>query len=175
MNRLVRNRKMIPQLAALLAVVVLASCSAGNAENDTQAKQAQLVEYKQQLHELELKIAELEKELKDSLEVEKGRVYVRGTKSSLDFRTLARAAPARTELMPLFDPDTDRNPYEWQTVASHVTWSCGNAVHAAAVAAREASVYTGITMAEYFRDEIELMYYAQCFFLHRDISFQAGQ
>jgi carbon-monoxide dehydrogenase large subunit len=34
-------------------------------------------------------------------------------------------------------PDTDRNPYEWQTVASHVTWSCGNAVHAAAVDARE--------------------------------------
>ncbi len=34
-------------------------------------------------------------------------------------------------------PDTDRNPYEWQTVASHVTWSCGNAVHAAAVEARE--------------------------------------
>lgn len=76
MNRLVRNRKMIPQLAALLAVVVLASCSAGNAENDTQAKQAQLVEYKQQLHELELKIAELEKELKDSLEVEKIQVVL---------------------------------------------------------------------------------------------------
>jgi CO/xanthine dehydrogenase Mo-binding subunit len=34
-------------------------------------------------------------------------------------------------------PDTDRNPYEWQTVASHVTWSCGNAVRAAAVEARE--------------------------------------
>ena len=25
-------------------------------------------------------------------------------------------------------PDTDRNSYEWQTVGSHVTWSCGNAV-----------------------------------------------
>ena len=34
-------------------------------------------------------------------------------------------------------PDTDRNPYEWQTVASHVTWSCGNAVLAAAVEARD--------------------------------------
>jgi CO/xanthine dehydrogenase Mo-binding subunit len=34
-------------------------------------------------------------------------------------------------------PDTDRNPYEWQTVASHITWSCGNAVHAAAVEARD--------------------------------------
>ncbi len=34
-------------------------------------------------------------------------------------------------------PDTDRNPYEWQTVASHVTWSCGNAVKRAAEDARE--------------------------------------
>lgn len=34
-------------------------------------------------------------------------------------------------------PDTDRNPYEWQTVASHVTWGCGNAVKLAAVDARE--------------------------------------
>ncbi len=33
-------------------------------------------------------------------------------------------------------PDTDRNPYEWQTVASHVTWSCGNAVKKAAIDAR---------------------------------------
>jgi CO/xanthine dehydrogenase Mo-binding subunit len=34
-------------------------------------------------------------------------------------------------------PDTDRNAYEWQTVASHVTWSCGNAVIAAAEQARD--------------------------------------
>ncbi len=34
-------------------------------------------------------------------------------------------------------PDTDRNPYEWQTVASHVTWSCGNAVKRAAIDARD--------------------------------------
>jgi CO/xanthine dehydrogenase Mo-binding subunit len=34
-------------------------------------------------------------------------------------------------------PDTDRNPYEWQTVGSHVTWGCGNAVKLAAVDARE--------------------------------------
>jgi CO/xanthine dehydrogenase Mo-binding subunit len=34
-------------------------------------------------------------------------------------------------------PDTDRNAYEWQTVASHVTWSCGNAVLAAARQARD--------------------------------------
>jgi len=34
-------------------------------------------------------------------------------------------------------PDTDRNPYEWQNVGSHVTWGCGNAVKAAAEEARE--------------------------------------
>ena len=34
-------------------------------------------------------------------------------------------------------PDTDRNPYEWQSVASHITWSCGNAVKAAALDARQ--------------------------------------
>jgi CO/xanthine dehydrogenase Mo-binding subunit len=34
-------------------------------------------------------------------------------------------------------PDTDRNPYEWQTVASHITWSCGRAVERAAMDARE--------------------------------------
>ena len=34
-------------------------------------------------------------------------------------------------------PDTDRNPYEWQNVGSHVTWGCGNAVKAAAEEARD--------------------------------------
>jgi carbon-monoxide dehydrogenase large subunit len=34
-------------------------------------------------------------------------------------------------------PDTDRNPYEWQTVGSHVTWGCGKAVERAAIDARE--------------------------------------
>ena len=33
-------------------------------------------------------------------------------------------------------PDTDRNAYEWQTVGSHVTWGCGNAVKAAALELR---------------------------------------
>jgi carbon-monoxide dehydrogenase large subunit len=33
-------------------------------------------------------------------------------------------------------PDTDRNAYEWQTVGSHVTWGCGNAVQAAALDVR---------------------------------------
>ncbi|MBF0299169.1 MAG: xanthine dehydrogenase family protein molybdopterin-binding subunit [Oligoflexia bacterium] len=34
-------------------------------------------------------------------------------------------------------PDTDRNPYEWQTVASHITWGTGNAVLKAAEDIRE--------------------------------------
>lgn len=34
-------------------------------------------------------------------------------------------------------PDTDRSPYEWQNVGSHVTWGCGNAVRDAAIEARE--------------------------------------
>ncbi|MFC2104325.1 xanthine dehydrogenase family protein molybdopterin-binding subunit [Bacteroidota bacterium] len=35
------------------------------------------------------------------------------------------------------NPDTDRNPYEWQTVASHITWGSGNAVKKAALDARD--------------------------------------
>jgi CO/xanthine dehydrogenase Mo-binding subunit len=42
-----------------------------------------------------------------------------------------------TEKIRVETPDTDRNPYEWQNVASHVTWSCGNAVKRAAIDARE--------------------------------------
>ena len=34
-------------------------------------------------------------------------------------------------------PDTDRSAYEWQTVGSHVTWGCGNAVKQAAEEARD--------------------------------------
>ncbi|MBU1035714.1 molybdopterin-dependent oxidoreductase [bacterium] len=34
-------------------------------------------------------------------------------------------------------PDTDRNPYHWQTVASHVTWANGNAVKRAALQIRD--------------------------------------
>jgi CO/xanthine dehydrogenase Mo-binding subunit len=46
------------------------------------------------------------------------------------------------------NPDTDRNPYEWQTVASHVTWSCGNAVKKAALDARD-QIYELITRVHY--------------------------
>ncbi|MCK5882410.1 MAG: xanthine dehydrogenase family protein molybdopterin-binding subunit [Bacteriovoracaceae bacterium] len=41
------------------------------------------------------------------------------------------------EMIRCESPDTDRNPYEWQTVASHITWSCGNAVIRAAEDARD--------------------------------------
>lgn len=34
------------------------------------------------------------------------------------------------------NPDTDHSPYEWQTVASHITWATGNAVKKAALDAR---------------------------------------
>ena len=34
-------------------------------------------------------------------------------------------------------PDTDRSPYEWQTVASHITWGTGTAVKRAAEDCRE--------------------------------------
>ena len=53
-------------------------------------------------------------------------------------------------------PDTDRNPYEWQTVASHITWSCGNAVKKAALDARE-QIYDLIERTHYLdRDTIYL-------------------
>lgn len=44
-------------------------------------------------------------------------------------------------------PDTDRNAYEWQTVASHVTWGCGNAVKTAALQARE-SIFDAVHRAK---------------------------
>lgn len=49
-------------------------------------------------------------------------------------------------------PDTDRNPYEWQTVASHVTWGCGNAVRRAAVEARE-QIYDVVSRAYTYNRE----------------------
>ncbi len=49
-------------------------------------------------------------------------------------------------------PDTDRNPYEWQTVASHVTWSSGLAVQKAAVEARE-KIFEVIHQAYGYEDD----------------------
>ncbi len=50
------------------------------------------------------------------------------------------------------NPDTDRNPYEWQTVASHVTWGCGNAVRRAALDARE-QIFATIARAYKYNPE----------------------
>lgn len=76
MNPIIRNQKLIHLLAGIVMVVLLASCSSGNAGNESQEKQAQLVEYKQQLHELEVKIAELEKELEETTDEEKVEVVL---------------------------------------------------------------------------------------------------
>ncbi|MGQ8338915.1 efflux RND transporter periplasmic adaptor subunit [Sunxiuqinia sp. A32] len=71
MNKTFTNRKIFNQFMAIVLIVVLASCSAGNAENDSEkSKQAQLAEYKQQVHDLELKISQLEKELKSTATVD---------------------------------------------------------------------------------------------------------
>jgi len=53
-------------------------------------------------------------------------------------------------------PDTDRNPYEWQTVASHVTWSCGNAVKHAALNARKQIIDTVHRAFQYETDSLYL-------------------
>jgi len=49
-------------------------------------------------------------------------------------------------------PDTDRNPYEWQTVGSHVTWGCGNAVKLAAEEVRN-KIFTTINRAKGYNTE----------------------
>lgn len=49
-------------------------------------------------------------------------------------------------------PDTDRNPYHWQTVASHVTWASGNAVKMAALEARE-KIFDVVSRAYYFNKD----------------------
>ncbi|HOC52626.1 MAG TPA: molybdopterin-dependent oxidoreductase [Caldisericia bacterium] len=49
-------------------------------------------------------------------------------------------------------PDTDRNPYHWQTVASHVTWASGNAVKRAAIEARE-KIFDVISRAYHFNKD----------------------
>jgi carbon-monoxide dehydrogenase large subunit len=48
--------------------------------------------------------------------------------------------------------DTKYSPYEWQTVASRITWSMGNAVRTAALAARQQILDT---VAEYWDEDVE--------------------
>ncbi len=47
---------------------------------------------------------------KESLEVRGGRVWARGSKRSIDFRTLAQRAVPRTEFIPYCDPALDISP-----------------------------------------------------------------
>jgi len=49
-------------------------------------------------------------------------------------------------------PDTDRNPYEWQTVASHTTWGSGNAVRKAAKMAKE-QMFDVVSKAYHYQKE----------------------
>lgn len=49
-------------------------------------------------------------------------------------------------------PDTDRNAYEWQTVGSHVTWGCGNAVKLAAEEIRQ-KIFVTVSRATGYKIE----------------------
>ncbi len=66
-------------------------------------------------------------------------------------------------------PDTDRNPYEWQTVASHITWSSGNAVKKAAIDAAE-QIYSLINRVYHYPLE-ELYLEDEAVKCHTDPSF----
>jgi len=60
----------------LLTVVVLTSCAGTPATESTKEKEARLVQYKQDLHELNQKIAALEKELQEGKDIEYVNVKV---------------------------------------------------------------------------------------------------
>ncbi len=60
----------------LVAIALLMSCAGTPVAEDTKAKEAQLVRYKQELHELNQKIAALEKELQEGKEFEYVNVKV---------------------------------------------------------------------------------------------------
>ncbi len=53
-------------------------------------------------------------------------------------------------------PDTDRNPYEWQTVASHITWGTGNAVRRAALDAKQQILEQVARVHHYLADDMYL-------------------
>ncbi|HKJ43443.1 MAG TPA: efflux RND transporter periplasmic adaptor subunit [Sunxiuqinia sp.] len=76
MKMTIKKSNIINQLAAILAVVILASCSSGNAGNDDKSKQAQLTKYKEQVHDLQQKIDALEKDLNSDATVEYKQVVL---------------------------------------------------------------------------------------------------
>ena len=68
-------------------------------------------------------------------------VLVSGMEIGQGLHTVVAKCASEILTMPLDQirvelPDTDRNPYEWQTVASHGTWALGNATVTAARDAR---------------------------------------
>jgi carbon-monoxide dehydrogenase large subunit len=68
-------------------------------------------------------------------------ILVSGTEIGQGYLTMIAQVAAEILTVPphkirVESPDTDRNPYHWQTVGSHVTWNSGNAVMKAAVEAR---------------------------------------
>lgn len=71
MKKILNKARLRNQLIAVISIMILASCSSGTAENDDlKSKQTQLSEYKQQVHELELKISKLQKEIKAHAKLE---------------------------------------------------------------------------------------------------------
>ncbi len=66
-------------------------------------------------------------------------------------------------------PDTDRNSYEWQTVGSHVTWGCGNAVRAAAEEVK-AKLLATVARAKFLKAE-DLYLAAECVKSRKDRTF----
>ncbi|TVR41984.1 MAG: xanthine dehydrogenase family protein molybdopterin-binding subunit [Bacteroidia bacterium] len=81
-------------------------------------------------------------------------LLVSGMDIGQGFLTVMAQIAAEVLSVPVFkirteNPDTDRNPYEWQTVASHVTWGCGNAVKLAAVDARN-QILALVSRTHYF-------------------------
>lgn len=76
MNRILIKRKLFNQFLGFVMVVAMVSCSTGNAGNDREEKQAQLADYKQQVHDLEEKIAQLEAELDENADIDKVEVVL---------------------------------------------------------------------------------------------------
>ncbi len=88
-------------------------------------------------------------------------ILVSGMEIGQGFKTVMAQIAAEvlsipTEKIRVESPDTDRNPYEWQTVASHITWSCGNAVKNAAEDIKEQLIATVARALNKNKDELYL-------------------
>jgi len=88
-------------------------------------------------------------------------VLVSGMEIGQGFQTMIAQIVAEVLTVPIEKirvelPDTDRNPYEWQNVASHITWSCGNAAKRAAIDARNQIFDTVHRAFHYEKDSLYL-------------------